>query len=721
MTACTAEDWDDMAENRSIVMFTKGVNLLDDPHLLADGEVAWAQNLYPYTPGRLQRRKAMTFRERLALSAGSPDLLRSFTKPTAESGYSYLYAFFDGVDLILNRVADVEYSTRLGPPTDKSRPFVLQDGKNVYVLVGTSGPSRLVTPVTAPFVVGTDPYIRNLDFGSQVVPVYPNTAGIYKQRMLYGDLGVGFENYLMMSDPFDYELVGPDVLASSGRAFTVGGPGERIVAIIEVTQGQGADPNQSVALVLTSKKAFLIQGELNQTTDTGTPTANLDIIQFPRVNGCISAESVVRTPFGVIWASEDNVWAFDGASPPYAIGTKIQPALKKGFKKHLNHAVYHDGAYKLAVVGERGGEYLCQEQWWLDIRKGLPESYETAQWWGPMRYKPAVQAGAENTTEGTYMMAVDQDTGELLGLHQAMADGQTLVVSFEATQSWDVAEYQLASSPKVALDRTMFKGSQVETKLIPKTYVADGMVDFKPKHAEIRVRVGGPTKLQLGFDMDDGTSTDSSSKTLNPTGLIAGTGSLDTDVLTDKFTAVSVFPTKALNGKDLKLTLTDLPSNGDSYTVDSSNDTGYVYESDSDSWHPVTMPQGTYATFAALAAQLQTSLTAAFAITDGWFVNVDSPATNQVELLPGGGYTIGMAVTSTTVQGHGLTDLQVAKSKAFWQQFGFYTISTPTGTPLVEGLDHIDSETNYPDIHPALGNLEIGSFQAYIDIFGRRP
>lgn len=544
------------------VPLTGGVNLLNDPREIADDEVTWAKNLFPVKPGVLKKRKAVGYVIAPSLSSDIGNQVGFFVPPfggdilgvTAgrqSSGKAVIRAFKDDGTLtsFVGGVGD--------PVIYEMRPQMIPYLKRIYVMVGRMTGVTAFPGYNVSESGGTVTIAANA-FNGVNNDISPRVAAIYRERMVYADLGSGYEDYIVFADPWDPMTIGDDVLAANGRAFRVGArEGDRIVALVEITQTVVGSPAQSALLVLKEHSAWLITGEPNLTTDTTDMFGSLVINKINIEAGCASAETVVNTPYGLLWASHDDVWLFDIGALPRKVGTKIQPALKHTAdgSHYLWHAAYFDGAYRLSVFGEEQAESTnvpLQDQWWLDLRDGAPQSYRDAKWWGPMQYRP-MNIGDDSALIGAFPMSVDKREGfnRLLGIGYLNTTGWPAVLVYDQEEtvdrSYTTGESALPNGP-------------IDTELVTKEYTPpDEMTEMVYAGTEVSARVDINTRLQVVAEVDGGAKSDTNSKTIS-----ADESSSADDASFDR---VTIYPSARKPGGSLQIQLSDLPG----YIIDDTN------------------------------------------------------------------------------------------------------------------------------------------------------
>ncbi len=171
------------------------------------------------------------------------------------------------------------------------------------------------------------------------------------------------------------------------------------MAMQEVTLASMGSQIDSALMLLTNRTCVFVTGEILQTSFTGAedPNGLLGTYKETRINyecGCVSADTLQKTPYGWIWASGDDVWMLEG-NMPVRIGTNIRPALlacPANSRKKWS-AAYADGVYMLQLVTQQTTVGIApdtqvtgylHEYWVLDLRDGPPRQAEEARWYGPM-------------------------------------------------------------------------------------------------------------------------------------------------------------------------------------------------------------------------------------------------------------------------------------------------------------------------------------------------
>lgn len=426
-----------------------GVNLLTDPLALGDAELQLSANAFPTVPGKLMKRPAIRPTAFPAL-AGTGLCVAAFAGPASEK-YDLITArvpyganetqleVWMGGQLAANAMG-ASYSAFREPGT---RPCIFEVNGHVIVLpnAGTAaypGFVALVPPKTtlSAFNV-SDYYWASWDFkaGSngefptrtQATPIYPRVGCGYRGSAVYGNLGVGFEKYILYADwgsnfPVGYAkgtvgyypqygMVFNDALSVNGGVLKLnGGKGSRIVGMTEVALSQSGALMETAVLVLSERDAWLCTGHPLNSWDPNTGNNPLYGDWKPNLLsyevGCAAYETIVRTPYGTIWASDDDVWMMMTGGLPMRIGTKIRPRLQSAPPNFQSfwYGVYDPcGVYRLGIatddsysmdVGGTTYEVPVYDEWWLDLRGGPPRNSDEASWWGPQKMRPVADKAA---------------------------------------------------------------------------------------------------------------------------------------------------------------------------------------------------------------------------------------------------------------------------------------------------------------------------------------
>jgi hypothetical protein len=77
-------------------------------------------------------------------------------------------------------------------------------------------------------------------------------------------------------------------------------------------------------LVFGVTRAYRVRGTLQTQTATTSSTSTVTVGEIPNSVGCIEALSIVRSPRGIIFASNDGVYAYDGATMTNLMQNRLQ-------------------------------------------------------------------------------------------------------------------------------------------------------------------------------------------------------------------------------------------------------------------------------------------------------------------------------------------------------------------------------------------------------------
>lgn len=420
--------------------FKEGVNLLIHEHDIGDNELTLAENAAPTQVGALTTRKGcQPAMPAYIYNVESEVVAMLPSKADPNRWYFIVYNVNAGaVELIT--VADLSTWSISGASgatvlaTFMSAEEPLADtvclkyfNDKIYALVGEQ------CPVPGYVVDESDPtnlVVSALVFeGSDNETLKPRLMIPYRLRVVYMGLGVGKESHIVFSDDNAPLTVGDGALAANGRAVVVGNQDEdRLIGATEVMlSGVGGVP-ESGLLLLKHGSGYLMVGELDQSTGVGTTDAKLQ--RFNVDCGCVSQNTIVKTPYGILWAGPDDVWLFQPGQVPIQVGTKIRPRLKANAtsSKWRWHAAYFDGFYRLSILADDQDDSTilgCGEQWWLDLREGAPKGWGDAKWWGPMVYGSGHGSGAISCMY--YQRTPDRATDRLLAAMGDSGSYQTLV------------------------------------------------------------------------------------------------------------------------------------------------------------------------------------------------------------------------------------------------------------------------------------------------------
>lgn len=544
-----------------------GVNLFDAPNDIQDNEMVYSKNLYPRSPGRLAMRPSSSLIALLGGTDGYPIHLHflPINSPAAFVLFSRALSRNNSSDttkmIAYNSISATNLAVGDFGKVTQYRPASLAYNGLLYGFggYGTNAAGKVLR-----YVPGGGGAIEIVDFnylraGNEALR--PAVVGMYRDRTFFANFGPGFESTALFSDPYAPHFITANALATNGGYFlTNPDDGDRIVAGVELLQtGQAAV--QSSFVVLKEFSAYLITGEPVFSDGSGTDT--LTVSRLPVNAGCASPNTVVTTPFGVIWAGPDDVWVFPEGQLPYRIGTKIRPILQASPAnvRYLWHAVLHDGFYKLALFSEGQGpsdDSPCGEQWWLDLRTGPPQTWREAKWYGPQIYTYQITDSGPpdpDYTLGTRCMALDITPGANRALYSAEAltyapSGYIHLVGYGAHGTHDAAyDYSGASG----LEKAYQTRAAVETELVTKEFrtlmsgnqmVADPLVEKGFRGAELDIRISAAGQLGWNWILNSGRTVGAERDVdiVPASGFVLGVDVLDTGTFSDETNRVALDP-----------------------------------------------------------------------------------------------------------------------------------------------------------------------------------
>ena len=404
--------------------FHLGVDVHTHPRKLPPGVNAKSKNIYQAQPGVLAIRPSM---REVPIYMGSSDIRNLFGEtgtqialhiPPRETNAEWIVASKSSVDVLGQSLTSTSLIPSGSDPADGTvcpiRPRIISFRGKSYAFFGSGSAAAKVLQKKA----GPAQQFEVVDFhfsGSGNQDLRPLVVAPFKKRVFFGHLGIGYENYAIFSDDYAIGTVGDSALAANGRNIQIGArDGDRVTGAVEVMHtGSVAS---AVLLVHREFSLYQILGEPGQVADTNNFFNTMDIVRSPVNAGCSSAETIVQTPYGVLWAGPDDVWLFRMGMLPVNLGRKIRPILSRTIPtlRYMWHAAYADGFYRLALHSEgqdQTEDEPCGEQWWLDLRHGPPSNSEEALWVGPMEYRPVgTLDGAP--ANGTFHMVTDTRPGQ---------------------------------------------------------------------------------------------------------------------------------------------------------------------------------------------------------------------------------------------------------------------------------------------------------------------
>lgn len=538
--------------------FSGGVNLLRDPRRILPNQVTYAKNLFPKRSGMLSTRGVAQYAYHY-IDAG----LGAVNQPTnfafsPDTDLRYAYTFMADSTTHYFSAGNghtPSYAESWTQEPNSHRPVLFPYNREIYCLpgqiVGVREDGKNVIGFVA-YGYGSAAIGEVYYSTSQSVDLPPKVMGLYRNRFVLANFGTGYENALVIGDPYNAGAVGPlavptDFLSDNGRFLRVGAAGDRIVAVTEITQTEVGTPAQSALLVLCEFSAYVITGEPLASGETPDPVSGYaGDSQVNRVSydcGCSSAQTVVRTPFGTIWAGPDDVWMFATGSVPVRIGKNMRSALAQtpAHKRWLWHAAYHDGVYRLAVAspGQGPDNYdTMGDQWWLDLRDGPPRSDDEARWWGPQQYRICKAYLDESPVAGTYIMVTDTRVGvqpALYAFHTGIYSGSLEIKGLILTQldvpgAYDSAmNYMGANGEESETDIARELDNELEFELITAEMdFGDPMVEKLLLGVEINLWNSEVLELDSEILLDGGRAYDTQQLQVDQKGFILGVDGVET-------------------------------------------------------------------------------------------------------------------------------------------------------------------------------------------------
>lgn len=644
-----------------------GVNLFDDPRAIRDEEVQLARNLVPARPGILKKRGGLSrplatysfdSGERPVVAMISPIRGSPVDAVVATSEINQSASRFFGVSV--DNTAVGFFNTL---PFWASRPHVLSWANKAYLLPGPyatwAGPSghpfyvmQYKNDPASDFteVVGL-PFTNSATSPTGNATLYPTYAFPYKNRLVLANFGQGYENTILFTNDFRADQVGPDALFSNTRSISLvaGADGDEIVAGIEVMLTNVGSPAESGLLILRRYgDPFLLTGDMDQVADDGTPsgTTTLNIKRISVQTGCAGQYTVARTPVGIIWAGTNDVWCFAAGVLPHRLGQKIQPALKltPAQLQYRWSATYFDGFYRLAVWGAGQGMTASDapgDQWWLDLRDGLPQDWREARWWGPQQFLGGAGIGTA-PVPGIWCMFPETRAGKTPRL---------FYVDWAIT-SWPIGEFgaetrDLTADPSTIADAD-YVDPEVTAELITKEYALSPGRDQINDGLMMVLRPSNDLTISADFIIDDGDQVLTRTKRLaDTTSFQLDSSPLDASAsavgpLTGKALKTALYPPTRRAGQTHRFRIYDTAG----WTIAAGvNDTLVVQIQDSVAtgityqWIATVAP-GTYS-ISALATAVATAINAGKLFGNAWGLT----ATAGIYTLTGGGpYATGMTM-----------------------------------------------------------------------------
>lgn len=462
-----------------------GVNLLVDPTTLPDNQAAQTLNIWPSVEGIIGKRHSVAF-EQTAVSNPSTSYrpLACFV-PASSTGFDLIVHYADDASneyvraltfASSNEANNPGIQVATGAPNDyHPMSFVNYRGGVIGVGAGLEGaiilwpnypgtthgyPNEQTIARGAVWLRATfDARQTDLLGGvipqqTQSQPVVPRVLGVYRDRLIFANFGLGMGDWLAFGDRSnlwanksaydtapdsstqaailaaqpEFLQVGTDILAGNGAHLEMQGlQGETILSVEEISTNSVTNALQTAMLVRSKNFAVVVTGEVAESNLASGPSQYNDSYlgdftpaTVNRNAGIAGAYAHCRSPNGIFWANGDDVYAlYDGAPQPVQIGTNIRPALRLAPPALMPfwHMAYSEGCVYLSVptADSTGPLGMIVQHWRLDVRPtgdgdemAQPQGPTTARWWGPMDYSGLAQSALDPTNPS---LAVTPSTG----------------------------------------------------------------------------------------------------------------------------------------------------------------------------------------------------------------------------------------------------------------------------------------------------------------------
>lgn len=649
------------------INFLGGVNQFDHRRAIQDNEAVSLKNLVPTASGLLRKRRATSKKDHVYLAEATAILVNFITAPFDTSNYQY-------IQIIRGSIATVNHmiSVRgggMGEITQNLfhaqnwRPQIVTFGKDVYVFPG----KRDAVNYNFAMSVINDgaTAITNKNFnGANNGTLDIKCACVYLSRMVYAFRNNGYEDCIVLSDRKDPLTIGDAALrtdagADGSRYLKFPGMnGDKITVMCEITMSDARNVKTNALLVLGKRVAFVCTGQTEQSTYTDQDyDGNFD---YSRVNyqcGCASAETLVHTPFGTLWASEDDVWLMSGNQLPIGIGKKIRNQLK--FTSELYHyrwsATYHDGFYRLLIFDstQGGGNHtgVLKGEWWLDLREGPPQNWRQARWFGPVVINKKVTYGEAYAQAGSFFLAAENRPSTERAAYSLVLGGDS-----HDTITAIRTDYAETAFDDLGYAGTNVKGgNEVTVEVVTKEYdYGDPMVD--KIHEGVEANISNDDGMRVGIDYTvDQVLQDN--ELVNIPKVTTGTEEFQSIILDPD-------PDKRIVGKTHQLRIYDVAG----YVVSDQNDRvqfnilGQVFTA--------TLTQGFYADAKAFLDHLMVRMNAA-ALAGGF-----SQTFTHNQAAPGANQYVEITISNSTWRHQNYLGVDAeleAESVKVWGDLGFDT------------------------------------------------
>lgn len=647
-----------------------GVNLLSDPLRISDNECVKLKNLYPNAAGKMAKRLGPAYYARNETGMDQSNYLPlNFFFPKFHPGGMILLSYDTTTRLMYLSAGDVNVAgwgagVTLPEAPPFYRPQMMEFGGKVLIALGTVDAAGIgvyeVSDVDGLLTISASP-ITFLD--SDGNSLSPRALAAYQGRVVYMNFGPKYNDLVVFADAdLPYKINSGDIDTDAGlitsRTIIVDTDphtlrvrqmaGDSIIGASDMVVSPEGSPDEEALLLLGGHTAIVMPGtplETDQIPNASAGETYAGTLAPKRVNfpcGCVSPDTIVRTPMGIIWATWDDVWAIDVGGIPHRIGTKLRPALSAGqpLCRYWWHAAYHHGtgSYRLAIVsGEQFPDTssgliveACRDQWWVDLRFGIPPDATTAHWFGPQQYRMQQVAQNAPAFPGTFYMRTEEREGapaRSLAVH-VMNDYPTfagtripVVVELDRTTGYDLAVVIGTAADHSEILANEMNANEISYEIITKEYSFDSpMSDKIFERAEMMLWSSDVLEQRMEVIVDGGRDTDTQAVQLDQTGFVAGVDLLGSR-LTHEYQMIAMNPDgdKRMTGKILQFRFYDVagvpvPENGINSGVMMADLLGDAIIT------AIPIPPGFYASTNAFIFALITAMNAALIFTREGFI-----------------------------------------------------------------------------------------------------
>lgn len=704
------------------IMPTGGVNQLDDPRRIRDDEVVSAKNLVPLSKGMLGKRPASEVIKPITVGNPGRPVLDLAAFPTRE--LEYLVARPDLLCVVGKSTS--AYTKDLF--NFDLPPAIVPWRESLYVFTGYGVTNTAPNSLFTGSILSASGFTDFAFAGTGNADLQPKVACLYRKRFVYANFGPGYQNRVVMADSDLPTTIGDSVLAAAGRSFDVGpGDSDEIIAMVEVTQTSVGSPSEGALLILKRNSAHIITGEPHESTYTPVaPDTILGDMKVSKISyncGCASPQTIVKTPYGVFWASADDVWFFAVGSLPIRVGSKIRPALSKS-SIHYHpfwFAVYFNGFYRLSVCIERSNTQIDYtntietEQWWLDLRDGPPQTHQDARWWGPQTYKVfANDPTIDPLIEGTSRIILDNRPGQeemLVGIepyesrHDVFADGAEMLVGYDVKNQRDMQDYRsIAVSDVYPAFTHDYHSTEIDIELVTKEYDFGDLFNQK---GLIKIQADYANSvtdyLRADIIVDGGKTIDQDVLGLcEQAGFLLDADATETGLVSRVFQEAAIYPSTRLAGKTFQFRISDQAG----YVIGAYNDLLVVLRAGT--YYEVSLTQGYYANLKDLLDHIVARCVTVVGVTCTHDVVGPNSRAATITL------TFGSAVTLCFASAGGdVTAADLRESRALMGMLGWDTSANSASATTQASTTNV--------YYRQLALWEFGGFSVEIDFFRRGP